>query len=215
MSLRLCTSEMARCESLRSRAGDPLAIEMVDLEQAELEQRQRATMERMLLGSPTRSQRTNDPIDFFGAIRNLVETNVTPEDIEKYTPVRDHPLHPGAFDAYLEAAAREQEQGASDSEEELAGHKIVEDQERDGDLRAENRFLRGKVSELELALQQAQELSHRLVSVFFCCLGPKSGIGSVHIYLSMIQSPKQRKVPVQEFLPRLIFPRLITREIPL
>lgn len=167
---------MARCESLRSRAGDPLAIEMVELEQEELEQRQRETLEQMLLSSPNRgsSKATNDPIDFFGAIRNLVETNIPPEDIEKYTPVRDHPLHPGAFDAYMEAAARAAEEGASDSDEDAsASHKmkIVQDQQEqdydhdhDHDLRAENSLHRERLSEVELALQQAQEHSHRLVS---------------------------------------------------
>ena len=158
---------MARCESLKSRAGDPLAIEMVELEQEELEQRQRATMEQMLLTSPNRSSKAADPIDFFGAIRNLVETNIPAEDIERYTPVRDHPLHPGAFDAYMEAAAREQEEGASDSSDEdvvsAQQHKIVQEQE--SDLRAENRFLQERVSELELALQQAQESAHLNVSL--------------------------------------------------
>lgn len=162
---------MARCASLKSRAADPLAIEMVELEQEELERQQRQQremMEHMLLTSPTlaSSKQTNDPIDFFGAIRNLVETNIPPEDIEKYTPVRDHPLHPGAFDAYMEAAARERAEGASDSEEDVhvPAQKIVQEH-KDSDLRAENRFLRERLSEVEIALQQSQEHSHRLVSL--------------------------------------------------
>lgn len=147
---------------------------MVELEQEELEQRQRETMEQMLLRSPNRSSKTTDPIDFFGAIRNLVETHIPPEDIEKYTPVRDHPLHPGAFDAYMEAAAREQDEGASESDEDVVvsalqqqQQKIVQDNEQDCDLRAENRVLRERVAELELALHQAQESSHRMVSPTF------------------------------------------------
>lgn len=166
---------MARCESLKSRAGDPLAIEMVELEQEELEQRQRATMEQMLLVSPNRCSKAAaaDPIiDFFGAIRNLVETNIPAEDIVRYTPARDHPLHAGAFDAY-ETVARKQEEGTSDIVEDVdvSAQKIVQDQ--DSDLRAENRFLRERVSGLELALQQSQESAHRNVSLswecfFFC-----------------------------------------------
>eukprot|EP00903_Cladosiphon_okamuranus_P005875 g5811.t1 len=166
---------MARCASLKPRAGDPLAIEMVELEQEELERQQRQQremMEQMLLTSPIRSsgkKKANDPIDFFGAIRNLVETNISPEDIEKYTPVRDHPLHPGAFDAYIEAAACEREDGTSDSEEDVrvsaSAQKIVrEHQDSSDDLRAENRLLRERLSEVEISLQQCQDHSHRLLS---------------------------------------------------
>lgn len=170
---------MARCASLRPRAGDPLAIEMVGLEQELLEQRQQETM---LLASPNRSTavvKTNDPIDFFGAIRKLVETSIPPEEIEKYTPVRDHPLHPGAFDAYLGTAAREESAPASDSEDNVFAQKIVPEGDPDQDLRDENRFLQERLSELELALQQAQEHSHRLVRVE---RGPERGV-CVLVYL--------------------------------
>lgn len=135
---------MARCASLVSRSGAPLAIEMVELEQDQ-------EMEDMLLGSPA------DALDFFGAIRDLVETKIPPEELRKHAPRRELGDTFGAAEFPSAASGSSSSGGGKDD---AAAEKIVQDCQ----LRAENLFLRGRVSELELALQDAQETSHRLVS---------------------------------------------------
>ncbi len=138
---------MARCASLVSRSGAPLAIEMVELEQDQ-------EMEDMLLGSPA------DSLDFFGAIRDLVETKITPEDLRKHAPRREYGDAFGAAEFPPPAANGGGGSSVGSGKDDAAAEKIVQDCQ----LRAENLFLRGRVSELELALQDSQETSHRLVS---------------------------------------------------
>lgn len=92
-----------------------------------------------------------DALDFFGTIRSLVEQSIQPEDLQKYASSQ------GERGGFLMVNGG---YGGGDSRGGAASpqHQIVEQ------LRRENGALRGKVWELEQALQESQENSHSLVS---------------------------------------------------
>lgn len=75
---------MARCASLRSREGAPLSVESIIGGLAGQQQQQ-----HMMPAGDDDGDKTalagGDPLDFFGAIRNLVEQSIQPEDLRKYS----------------------------------------------------------------------------------------------------------------------------------
>lgn len=121
-----------------------------------------------------------DPLDFFGAIRNLVESNIPAEDLRKYaTPRREQKDVLSAFFARSSHQQRQQQpppkatefasgypsaqsnDGSSQQQQQQQQQTMVVGENRH--LAAENNLLRGKISELEVALQQAQDRSHQMV----------------------------------------------------
>lgn len=142
---------MARCASLRSRTGArPLSISGI------LGQQEHMNLPTIDTGGNDDGANSSiplpgDALDFFGTIRNLVEQSIQPEDLQKYASHREQ----GEF---LTVNSNAGGGGGSRSGASSPQHLIVEQ------LRRENGALRGKVWELELALQESQENSHRLVS---------------------------------------------------
>ncbi|CAM9953871.1 unnamed protein product [Ectocarpus sp. 4 AP-2014] len=128
---------MARCASLRSRDGAPLSVESIIGGLAGQQQQQ----QHMMPAGDDDGNRTvltgGDPLDFFGAIRNLVEQSIPPEDLRKYSS--QQPL----------------EIPVVNSSSSFGG--IVEE------LQAENDKLRERVLEFESARPQ-QEQARQLLS---------------------------------------------------
>lgn len=111
---------MARCSSLRSRNGAPIHPD--------------------ILSEITNSKSSKDPLDFFGAIRGLVEQSVSPEDLERYAPPRE-----------LQRGAEFPASTASGFSAPSRLDGIVEE------LRIENGLLRQRVAELEGDLEQLRQ----------------------------------------------------------
>lgn len=85
---------------------------------------------------------STDPLDFFGAIRELVEQSIPQHDIKRYAPSRQNQQRKWAVDAAPPAAV------GKGGESGLRG--IVTQ------LEGENGVLRDRVAELERSLRKAQ-----------------------------------------------------------
>ncbi|CAN0344619.1 unnamed protein product, partial [Ectocarpus fasciculatus] len=132
---------MARCASLRSREGAPLSVESIiggGLAGHHHQQQHMIPGDDDDGDKPASLVGGGDPLDFFGAIRNLVEQSIQPEDIRKYS-------------------SQQQLEIPVVNNSSSSRYRIVED------LQAERDKLRERVSELESATPQ-QAHSRQLLS---------------------------------------------------
>lgn len=86
-----------------------------------------------------------DPLDFFGAIANLVEQSISPKDIDNY-------------------ASSTRQRRVDFPSSITSSSSLSQDEAVVTELKTENSHLRGRVPELERALDQVKERSGQMVS---------------------------------------------------
>ena len=131
---------MARYDSLLSRSAAPLRSDMDN------------SMSRGMNEQNLPPNLSTDPLDFFGAIRDLVEQSIPQQDIKRYAlPRQKQPQWK------VEAPAAVGSSSRTGAESGLGG--IV------AQLEGENGTLRDRVSELERALRKAQGYQSKKVRI--------------------------------------------------
>lgn len=133
---------MARYESLLSRSAAPLRSDMEN------------SMSRGMNQQNLPPNLSTDPLDFFGAIRDLVEQSIPQQEIKRYAPLQQKQQRKWKAEAPAAVGSCSSSTGGESG---LRG--IV------AQLEGENGTLRDRVSELERALRKAQGCLPKKVGV--------------------------------------------------
>lgn len=166
---------MARYESLLSRSAAPLRSDMDN-----------NSMSREMNQQNLPPNLSTDPLDFFGAIRDLVEQSIPQQELKRYAPSQQKQQRKWKVEA--PGAAAGSCSSGSGGESGLGG--IV------AQLEGENGTLRDRVSELERALRKAQGCPPKKVGVLVL-MGAACLLVVLLLLLSLLMYGSRRTIGIR------------------
>lgn len=161
---------MARYESLLSRSAAPLRSDMDN-----------NSMSREMNQQNLPPNLSTDPLDFFGAIRDLVEQSIPQQELKRYAPSQQKQQRKWKVEGPAGAAGSCSSSAGGESG--LGG--IV------AQLEGENGTLRDRVSELERALRKAQGCPPKKVGVLVL-MGAACSLVVLLLLLSLLMYGSRR-----------------------